>query len=339
MTHLGQDFNESLLSRSGQGFVVSGLELWQWWQAARQQAIATHIPPSEADWLLQAMTNLQPLELRLATFKDKPEITLKQPLTTLIDLWQQRIEYRVPVQYLAGSTSWRNFSLKVSPAVLIPRPETELLIDLAVDAIQNSKLDLEVRGTRHEAREETHSRTTSHEPHATEEHWADLGTGSGAIALGLATAFPEATIHAVDCSAAALAIARDNAAAYQLSDRICFYQGSWLEPLHPLKGQLSGLISNPPYIPSAMVLELQPEVAEHEPHLALDGGADGLDCIRHLINTAPDYLQPNGIWLIEMMAGQAPTVVDLLQQQGSYHSIQIHADLAGIERFVLAYRQ
>lgn len=320
MTDLDCNSNDSSLSQTGRGFVVSGLELWQWWQQARQQAIAAHIPPAEADWLLQEMAPLQPLELRLATFKEKEQVVLKQSLATLIDLWQQRIEHRVPVQYLAGSTSWRNFSLKVSPVVLIPRPETELLIDLAVEAVNHLELKTQ------------NSKLASG-------NWADLGTGSGAIALGLAAAFPEATIHAVDCSAEALAIARANAATYHLSDRIHFYQGRWLEPLSHLKHQLSGLVSNPPYIPSTMVKELQPEVVGHEPHLALDGGADGLDCIRHLIKTAPDYLQSNGIWLVEMMVGQAPTVVELLQQQGTYHSIQIHADLAGIERFVLAYRQ
>ncbi|PSB54216.1 protein-(glutamine-N5) methyltransferase, release factor-specific, partial [Chroococcidiopsis cubana CCALA 043] len=94
-----------------------------------------------------------------------------------------------------------------------------------------------------------------------------------------------------------------------------------------------------PYIPSKLVPQLQPEVANHEPHSALDGGADGLDCIRHLIATAPIYLRSGGLWLIEMMGGQAETVSELLQQQGSYMNIQIFADLAGIERFALAYRR
>ena len=96
------------------------------------------------------------------------------------------------------------------------------------------------------------------------------------------------------------------------------------------------MVSNPPYIPTALIAQLQPEVAQHEPHLALDGGTDGLDCIRHLIATAPDYLRPGGIWLIEMMAGQAETVKHLLQERGSYERIQIFPDLAGIERFALA---
>ena len=96
------------------------------------------------------------------------------------------------------------------------------------------------------------------------------------------------------------------------------------------------MVSNPPYIPSQEVLLLQPEVAQHEPHLALDGGLDGLDAIRVLIDTAPKYLQAGGIWLIEMMAGQGTAVVALLEQQGSYDDIEIINDLAGLDRFVLA---
>ena len=98
------------------------------------------------------------------------------------------------------------------------------------------------------------------------------------------------------------------------------------------------MISNPPYIPSAMIAGLQPEVAHHEPHLALDGGEDGLVAVRHLIETAPDYLVAGGLWLVEIMAGQAPFVAELLENQGQYQNIQILKDLADIERFVVAYR-
>lgn len=308
------DANPEQLSSSsgGREFVISGMSLWHWWQAARQSAIAHQISPTEADWLLQAITPLTRLDLHLGTFRQQPHLAIKVHPDRLPSLWQQRIEQRLPVQYLVGTTAWREFQLAVSPAVLIPRPETELLIDLALQAAASSSTPL---------------------------HWADLGTGSGAIAIGLATVFPMATLHAVDLSQAAIAIAQTNAATYHLTNRIQFHQGFWLEPLAQLKGQLGGIVANPPYIPSQQVLTLQPEVTQHEPHLALDGGADGLDCIRHLIATAPDYLQPNGIWLVEMMAGQATTVADLLSQNGHYTNIQIHADLAGIDRFALAYRR
>ncbi|MDZ7968838.1 MAG: peptide chain release factor N(5)-glutamine methyltransferase [Nostoc sp. DedSLP03] len=289
--------------------IVSGLQLWQWRNAALKAAIATDIPPMEVDWLLLEVAGLDRLALRLESFKNWPQIQLQLPLEELEHLWQRRLNDCLPVQYIAKVTPWRQFKIAVSSAVLIPRPETECLIDLAEASTSN-----------------------------TSGHWADLGTGSGAIAIGLADVLPKATIHAVDYSLEALAIARTNADNLGLADRIQFYQGSWWEPLTFLKGQFSGMVSNPPYIPTSTLLTLQPEVVNHEPHLALDGGLDGLDCIRHLIEVSPSYLQSGGVWLIEMMAGQADAVRELLQNQGSYCKIQIHADLAGIERFALAYK-
>jgi release factor glutamine methyltransferase len=289
--------------------IVSGLQLWQWRNAAHQAAIATDVSPAELDWLLLEVAGLDRLALRLESFKDWPQIQLQLPLEELDHLWQRRLNDRLPVQYITGVTPWRNFQIAVSSAVLIPRPETEYLIDLALASASNAS-----------------------------GNWADLGTGSGAIAIGLAELLPNATIHAVDYSLEALAIAQANADNLGFADRIRFYQGSWWEPLTFLKGQFSGMVSNPPYIPTSILPTLQPEVVNHEPHLALDGGADGLDCIRHLIEISPSYLQSGGVWLIEMMAGQADTVREFLQNQGSYRNIQIHADLAGIERFALAYK-
>ena len=295
---------------------VSGQALWQWQKAAKQQAIAADVPCGEVDWLLREVTSLDSLALRLETYQTQAALPSQLSLLELDSLWQQRLEHRVPLQYLLGAAPWRHFWLKVSPAVLIPRPETEEMIDLAIAAVRQSPDAALEQG-----------------------HWADLGTGSGAIALGLAEALPTATIHAVDVSAEALAVAQENAARYDLASRIQFYQGSWFEPLRSLQGQLSGIVSNPPYIPSQTVCTLQPEVMRHEPHLALDGGSDGLDCIRHLVSIAPEYLRSGGIWLIEMMAGQAASVVALLEAQNAYGGIEVFYDLAGLERFVLARRR
>lgn len=287
---------------------ISGLKLWQWRVDAKTEAVAANIEPAEVDWLLQEVSSLDRLTLRLESFKIWHEVELKLPFESLEKLWNRRITERVPVQYLIGKTPWRNYHLNVSPAVLIPRPETELMIEIAKGAGVHLKTG----------------------------HWADLGTGSGAIAIGLADEFPQAMIHAVDYSEAALFMAQKNAQECGFANQIQFYQGSWFEPLEALKGQLSAMVSNPPYIPNDEVLQLQPEVTKHEPHLALAGGKDGLDCIRHLVSTAPQYLHPGGIWLIEMMAGQAEAVTQLLKQQGSYKNISIIPDLVGIERFALA---
>lgn len=354
------DPKEELLTQNSPALsVVSGIELWQWRQDAYKSAVEANISPTEVDWLLQEVAGLDPLTLRLQSYKgrgseggtDAPNVALSEasrrvyapltltqvelryPLSKLSQLWHRRLYDRSPVQYLAGETPWRHFSLRVSPAVLIPRPETEYLIDLAVAAVREG---LKVESSYQEPQP---SNLQSANLQLEQGHWVDLGTGSGAIAIGLADTFPAATIHAVDCSAEALTIAQLNAQQLGFSERIQFYQGSWWEPLVALKGQVSGMVANPPYIPSSWIQELQPEVRHHEPHLALDGGSDGLDCIRQLIETSPDYLRPGGIWLIEMMEGQADTVARLLHQQGSYCNIQIFPDLAGIERFALAYRR
>lgn len=290
---------------------VVGWELWQWRTEALEAAIIAGISPTEVDWLLQEVAGLDRLVLRLGTFKDWSRIELNLPLKDLKRLWQQRLHDQLPVQYIAGVVPWRQFKLAVSEKVLIPRPETEYLIDLAITAHNSST---GIQG-----------------------HWADLGTGSGAIALGLAEAFPQATVHAVDISPAALSIAQQNAQALGFADRIHFYSGDWWEPLEFLKGKLSGVVTNPPYIPSCEIEHLQPEVARHEPHMALDGGKDGLDCIRHLVKTSSAYLRSGGVFLVEMMAGQDEAVANLLHQ-GGYCNIEIHADLAGIKRYALAYR-
>lgn len=288
---------------------VSAQEFASWYDNAQQRAIANGIELAELDWLVQRWTNLDRLALRMGNFQQKSAILLYESWENIQRGWQRRLEERCPVQYLLGKTNWRNFSLRVTPAVLIPRPETELIIDIV--QAQGYSAD--------------HS-----------SHWVDLGTGSGAIALGLAEIFPQGTIHGVDRSREALAIARDNARLNQLEHRIQFHQGDWWHPLDFLKGQVQGMVSNPPYIPQAELSQLPPEVIDHEPVSALDGGQDGLASLRQLIRRSPIYLQPGGFWLVEVMAGQACAVATLLEEQGCYKKIQIHPDLAGIERFVSA---
>lgn len=294
-------------------FWVSGQQLAVWRKQARQDAIAQKISPDEVDWLLQIWTDVDKLSLRLGSFESRSQIPIPQSWSVLNERWQTRLTENCPIQYLAGLSPWRDFVLKVSPAVLIPRPETELIIDWL-------------------------SQEKAINPQLNQGNWVDLGTGSGAIALGLAQCLPQAKIFAVDTSLDALAIAQENAQSYGLGDRIEFFSGSWWTPLAHCQGQIQGMISNPPYIPTSMIAGLQPEVTQHEPHLALDGGEDGLVAIRHLVETAPDYLVTGGLWLVEIMAGQAPWVAELLENQGQYQGIQLLKDLAGIERFVVAYR-
>lgn len=289
---------------------ISGQELSQW----RQQAIAdleqAQISPKEVDIFLQAVTDLDTLSLRLQSFREREKIPLSYSWSEITKRWQKRLQARVPLQYLLESVVWRNFTLKVSPEVLIPRPETELLIDIVGETVRGDDGGI----------------------------WVDLGTGSGAIAIGLASILTKAEIYAIDYSQTALAIAKENIIKTGFADRIILKQGSWWTPLEKWQGQISGMLSNPPYIPSAEILDLQIEVREHEPRLALDGGEDGLTALRYLVATAPDYLRSGGLWLVEMRAGQGEKVAQMLENQGNYRQIQIINDLAGFDRFVLAER-
>lgn len=293
---------------------IDGAELYKWKRWAAQLAIENNIEPGEIDWLLQGLTSLESLSLRLENYKNRKAISSKVSIPMLSEKWQQRVKKHTPVQYLTGEAPWRNFSLTVTPDVLIPRPETELIIDIVRELVeQNPNKEQLLEG-----------------------QWADLGTGSGAIAIALTQQFHKATIHAVDVSEKALAIAQLNAQQNNLSNCIQFHKGSWLAPLSYLQGHLCGIVTNPPYIPTSIVQTLQPEVVQHEPLLALNGGKDGLDSIRILVKAGTSYLQTNGIWISELMIGQAETVATLLTEQNSYTHIQIHRDLSGTQRFVSA---
>ena len=219
-----------------------------------------------------------------------------------------------PVAYVVGHKEFYSLQFKVNEHVLIPRPETEEIIEYAIEAVQKSNIK-----------------------NLDEGDWVDLGTGSGAIACGLAEVFPNIMIHAVDYSEAALKIAQENAQNLGFSERIKFYQGDWWQPLQHLKGKVKAMISNPPYIPTQELPKLQTEVIKHEPVLALDGGENGLKDINYLINSAKEYLCDGGIFLIEIMKSQGKSIEKLLKQQGNYQDIKICFDYEKADRFAMAY--
>ncbi len=291
----------------------SGLDLFNWYQQAKKEAIAFNIPVTELDWLLQELTDLDSLSLRTNNYLEQLEINSLVSLAKLKQLWQKRLKNRCPVQYLVEKCYWRNFTLKVTPDVLIPRPETEIIIDIVAEI-------------------------TNQHPQLKKGNWLDLGTGSGAIAIGLAEILPEINIYAVDKSKAALNIAQENAQILGYQERIKFYHGLWFTPLQGLDLKFSGIVSNPPYIPSSLISQLQPEVANHEPKMALDGGNDGLNDIRHLIKHGSDFLQDSGILLLEIMQGQEQQVINLLRDKKEYNNIHSYQDLANIYRFILAQK-
>ena len=207
---------------------------------------------------------------------------------------------REPLAYILGMTEFWSLPLKVTPAVLIPRPDTELLVEQALPRLTGAARVL------------------------------DVGTGSGALAIALAHERPECTVTAIDLSPAALAVAAENARSNGVAERIEFFRSD-LAAL-PM-GPFALVVANPPYIPGGELASLMPEVRDFEPHLALDGGADGLDAYRALARQADAVLAPGGWLLVEVGIDQAAAVMRLFAAAG-LAEIFTSRDLAGIERVV-----
>ena len=209
----------------------------------------------------------------------------------------QRRGKREPLQYILGTTSFCGLEIAVKPGVLIPRPETELLSERAWKFLnEHSTFNIQ------------HS-TSSQPPVA-----LDFGTGSGCIAIALATKCPGAQIHALDFSGDALAVARENAARHNVLEKIQFHHGENFSAL-PKNLRFDLLVSNPPYIPNAEIETLEPELREHEPRAALDGGPDGLKFYRLLAAEAQKILNPNGKIMLELGDGQSDSVRKIFEQQ------------------------
>lgn len=231
-----------------------------------------------------------------------------QPLAAReVDAYRELLRRRAagaPVAYLTGTREFWSVPLAVTPDVLIPRPETELL----VERVLAGRVDGEPR-------------------------ILDLGTGSGALAIALARELPAARVVAVDVSPAAAAVATANAARAGVAERVTVVVGSWTAPLDAA-ARFDVIVSNPPYVPTAALAGLAPEV-QAEPALALDGGEDGLAAYRALVPQAAARLAPGGRLLLEVGEGQAETVAAIAVAAG-LEGVAWHADLAGIARVVTA---
>jgi len=268
---------------------------------------------ADFDWLLEFAGGLGWSQLQRLRLDPGQPVALRCVLGAIEALWGQHLEAAIPLQYLVGIAPWRDFELAVGPGVLIPRQETELLIELV------QALGLGDRAG------------------ASPLLWADLGTGSGCLALALAQLLPTSFGVAVDASATALAQAGANLERQGLAGRVALRQGSWWQPLEPEWGRLDLVLSNPPYIPTPIWQQLAPVVRDHEPPLALDGGPDGLDALRAIAAGAPQALAPGGSLLLEHHHDQSEAVQALLAEQG-LEAIEPHPDLEGHWRFVSARR-
>lgn len=266
----------------------------------------------ETAWLLEHALRVTPLDLRL----NESQIVEGEGLRRAQALLARRAD-REPLQYLLGTQEFCGLEFEVEPSVLIPRSETELLVEAAV-------------------------RCAGIPPAAGRRPIvADVGTGSGCIAVSLARRLPLAVLYATDRSAEALRVAGRNAERHGVAGQVTFLEGDLLKPLRArgLSGQVDIVVSNPPYIAEREWEALQPEVRLFEPRIALAGGEDGLAVYRRLVQEAIDLLSADGWLIMEVGQGQAESVRMLLDATKQYGMVDVRPDQAGIDRVVCARKQ
>jgi release factor glutamine methyltransferase len=216
---------------------------------------------------------------------------------------------REPLQYILGRVAFRELELRCDPRALIPRPETEGLVDQVLEWARGRE-GLEV---------------------------VDVGTGTGCIALSLAQEGPFRRVWAVDVSQEALSLARENAEGMEEADRVRLVCGEGLSAL-PDGEQVDAVVSNPPYVREAERGDLAPEILEHEPHVALFGGTDGLEVIDALVDGAEARLRSGGLLALEIGVDQGDSVLERISAQGGFHGARVLRDLSGRQRYVTAVR-
>ena len=235
-----------------------------------------------------------------------PEKTLSNEQIETIDQLAQRRLHREPVAYLTGTREFWSLPIGVNQHTLTPRPDTETLVESVIAEIGEDARDRALR-------------------------ILDLGTGSGCILASLLSELPNATGVGIDINVPTIEMARRNAHALALSDRMQIAESNWLDGVD---GTFDIVVSNPPYIPAADIDGLEPEVSVYEPRLALDGGCDGLDAYRQIAAGLGGVLKPGGLAAFEFGIGQASDVCRILRENG-HGNTRVYSDLSGIERVVL----
>jgi release factor glutamine methyltransferase len=260
-------------------------------------------PRLNAELMIGHVLDLKRMQLYLQFERvlTEPELVKIRPLV-------KRRSQREPLQYILGSVDFGGLKLKVDRRALIPRPETELLIEIIV-GLCKAKPPARV---------------------------LDLGTGSGAIALALAKAFPEATVTAVERSEEALALAAENAEMTGLAARVKLERGAWFEGIAN-DARFDLIVSNPPYLSEAETAEALPEVRDHEPKVALIAADGGLADLQHIITTAPRFLAGDGMLALETGILQHAELLRLADENGLVRA-EARRDLTGRDRFILAWK-
>ena len=255
----------------------------------------------DAEWLLAGLLGIGRAGVRIDLSR-----VLSAPLAERYADAVRRRARREPLQRILGWEDFLGLRIRLTEAVLVPRPETEALVEWALTLLPP--------------------------PGPRRLLALDLGTGSGCIACALAAGRSDLDVVALDVSLAAAAVARDNAHALDLAPRVRVVVADLLEGVRDLSADL--IVSNPPYLPTGLVAGLEPEVRSHEPRIALDGGADGLALIRRLAAVGRTCLRRAGVLVVETAGGaQAAAAASLLRGAG-FQSVAVRADLAGVDRFV-----
>ena len=256
--------------------------------------------PQDTRRLLGAVLGIDELALYL-----EPQRPVDAEAAARFHALVERRATHEPVQHLLGYEEFRGLRIAVTPDVLIPRPETEGLVERALELLAERAGAIV----------------------------ADIGTGSGAIACALASARPDLEILAVDQSLGALAVASENVRGLGLATRVRLLAGDLFGPLASLGGSLDMVVANPPYLPSGIIPTLPAEVERFEPHLALDGGPDGLRMLRRLVAQSPRFLRPEAWLLMEIGEEQAGPLASLMAAEG-FSRIGARRDLRGVERYI-----
>lgn len=302
------------------------------------------------------------LHIDRAEFYMNPNGEVKEELLEELESVLKQREQRVPLQYLMGECEFMGFDFSVDERVLIPRQDTECLVELAVESIRKKEIELGQEhsqlnysqnvGKQDIKYDENHNVRQSEkcsadnerseqnlrkydvgnnrkpEQKSTKVKVLDLCTGSGCIGVSVAKLCPGTEVTLADISDGALSVAKKNA--QNLDVNVTLVKGNLFENI---ESRFDYILSNPPYIPSEVIEGLMPEVKEHEPRLALDGEADGLSFYRKIINEAPDYLNPDGRIYFEIGAEQGADLTRLMNERG-FSEVKVHKDLAGLDRIV-----
>jgi release factor glutamine methyltransferase len=285
---------------------IAGETFLQW----RKKMILQGGRKVDFDWLLDISAGVSWSKLQGIILNPDQSIHLEISTEELEVIWGSHLKDQTPLQYLISKCPWRDIELEVSAHALIPRQETEFLIDFALKKVTNIDCG----------------------------RWADLGTGSGAIAVSLAKSLPNWSGHAADISNEALELAKRNLKSIVPNADVRFSLGDWWEPLKRWWGNFDLVLSNPPYIPSDLIEELEPVVKNHEPRIALDGGRDGLNASRKIILGASDGLAKGGWLILEHHYDQSEKIIDVMKKIGM-EEVSVEKDLIGIKRYAICRKK